>query len=669
MRLTKSILLICLAFTLCFCACARSIKIADPGFEEGLGSWEKSSWDDKPAVFETVSDPQRGMVAHIVLNDDGDARLIQKVKVKANTSYKISCYVKTSGVVGGAGANIGVHQIPVSGGCIKGDTDWTYIELTGTTVKGQTELPVTIGIGGHGSVSRGEAWFDDVKIETVQNAENLFGEETTAKTGSDDNEPTEFPTKQIMIASVTVSIIALAIAALHFILARKPFNVTKKNTEGWPFVVAILAAAFILRCVLSLKFYGHRTDINDFVSWGKHLAQVGPSLFYDTVSWCDYPPGYILIIGFFSRINSLFKITDPNAVALMIKMPGIIADLACAYIIYRLAKKTMRRSAALALMALVAFTPIFAYISGAWGQIDQVLALTLIVPIILLYDRRPVTAGLIYGFSIIMKPQALMCGPLFAAAYFLYIFNGSPYKKAQLRKGTAKLLKIKKDTPALRIYETVFAVLAAFGVLIFFSLIFKGNQPAFWLVKKYYGTATSYDYATVNAYNFWALKGKNWYSLDPSINGQAAVNIKTMGYAAMGASVLVSIGLYVFASLKHKNCKGALPMLMALMLSGIYTFGHFMHERYVFPAFMLIMLAYVYYNDWRLLVVYLIYTATILVNCIAAFYYSALWQYGLYWDINIIKYDSIANIVSFALLFLTSVDLAVRNKPLKAFNG
>ena len=137
----------------------------------------------------------------------------------------------------------------------------------------------------------------------------------------------------------------------------------------------------------------------------------------------------------------------------------------------------------------------------------------------------------------------------------------------------------------------------------------------------------------------------------------------------MALFVILGIGLYVIAALKHKGPKGALPLAMAYTLAGIFTFGHYMHERYVFPALMLIALAYVFYNDRRLIWAYFAYAATLLVNCIAAFYYSELFEYGLYWDERIIFWCSLANVIIFALFTVLTFVLIIGNKPKRAYNG
>ena len=424
----------------------------------------------------------------------------------------------------------------------------------------------------------------------------------------------------------------------------------------------ILAAALAVRVALSFIFYGHKTDINCFTAWGRRLIEVGPAHFYD--QWCDYPPGYMLVLGAMSWINKLVG-GDANVYALIVKLPCIAADLICAYLIYRYAKKTMSLGAALLLMAVVAFTPVMAYVSSAWGQIDQVLALMLILPILLLYKRRPVLAGLVFGLGIAMKPQALMCGPLFAAACLVYVIKGA-VDEGEKPHGLSRLLSSAKKPAVVRLIEIIIAVIGAFAVIYLISIPFRGEQEPLWIVKKYFDTATSYKFATVNAYNFWALIGANWKSVDTPFLG---LTYGKWGTAAMVFFVAVGMGLYIFASFKHKVPKGALPLAMAYSLVGIFTFGHYMHERYVFPALMLIMLAYLFYNDRYLLWTYFAYSATILLNCIAAFYYSKLYEYGLYWDERIIFWCSLVNVILFAAFTVQTFALLIGNKPKRGYNG
>ena len=52
------------------------------------------------------------------------------------------------------------------------------------------------------------------------------------------------------------------------------------------------------------------------------------------------------------------------------------------------------------------------FISGAWGQIDSVLTLGIVAACYLLLSGRYELSGAVYGLAILIKPQALMFGPL-----------------------------------------------------------------------------------------------------------------------------------------------------------------------------------------------------------------------------------------------------------------
>jgi Gpi18-like mannosyltransferase len=52
----------------------------------------------------------------------------------------------------------------------------------------------------------------------------------------------------------------------------------------------------------------------------------------------------------------------------------------------------------------------------------------------------------------------------------------------------------------------------------------------------------------------------------------------------------------------------------------IFTFGHYMHERYVVPILVMLLFAYAYYKDKRLLLAALLFTVTTFLNEMMAQY-------------------------------------------------
>lgn len=191
----------------------------------------------------------------------------------------------------------------------------------------------------------------------------------------------------------------------------------------------ILISAFFVRALLSILIYGHPTDISCFMAWSNALANDGLKSFYTSGMFADYPPGYMYVLWLTGSIAKALRLTYGSAgYVLLTKMPAILADLGAAYLLYRLAAKpraSLEKAAGngvlpLVLAAVVAFNPLFAFISGGWGQIDQVLTLLLLAVIFLFLNKKVILAGLVYGIAILVKPQALMAGPLLAVAYFAY---------------------------------------------------------------------------------------------------------------------------------------------------------------------------------------------------------------------------------------------------------
>ena len=162
----------------------------------------------------------------------------------------------------------------------------------------------------------------------------------------------------------------------------------------------------------------------------------------------------------------------------------------------------------------VLFNPTIIFLSSVWGQIDIILSLLIAIAAILFIDGtkivktagllnpRIIACGAIYGLAILIKPQALMVGPVFFVAYIVYIINND--KRNQLNQA---------------LLNTVLAVLSAFAVILLVSFPFKpqlfGQEGLVkWLFEKYIGTVGGYNYASVEAYNFMSLIGGLWTNAD-----------------------------------------------------------------------------------------------------------------------------------------------------------
>lgn len=279
--------------------------------------------------------------------------------------------------------------------------------------------------------------------------------------------PTKFPTEQILIASILATIAFLLIYMVYVSIKKSRavlVNGVRDKSDNL-LVVWTLLASLLLHILFSYYIVGHKTDIGCFTSWGNKIFRNGFQNFYNPqTNFPDYPPGYMYVLGLMARIADLFGhgvyAADGSYdifYVTMIKLPSIIADIGSAYLVYRLARKKLRFEAAYLLMCLAAFCPVFIYVSGGWGQIDQILSILLVISIILLNSNKPILAGFVYGLSILLKPQALMAGPLLAIAYFCYIFDPDFFSPTGRKCA---------DGVGTRIMKTVAAVACACALLI-----------------------------------------------------------------------------------------------------------------------------------------------------------------------------------------------------------
>ncbi len=171
------------------------------GFEETSQDGMPSFWsfhsyeaeyngriDNASASCET--DPERGSVLRVSAKTDDDAAVFQSVKVEPLSIYRLSCFIRTEGVDGGAGANIALRDIIAVSDGLFGDNGWTEVELVGRTGPTQNTLTVSCRIGGYSAVAHGTAWFDDFKVEKFDKADGevvpfyAAAEDTTGNGGS-----------------------------------------------------------------------------------------------------------------------------------------------------------------------------------------------------------------------------------------------------------------------------------------------------------------------------------------------------------------------------------------------------------------------------------------------------------------------------------------------------
>lgn len=584
-------------------------------------------------------------ILHITNFYPNDARLVQEVNVDPDRYYLLHGFVKAD-AAGGLGANLSIGDIyAFSESVYDSEGEWIEISYYGKTDSERKSVKVFARLGGYGGEAGGEAWFKDLSLIQVESIpEGCFAAQWYTQSQAnkliDDDDVDAQPTasRGMMIILLTAGLYLLfAENLLLFMRKARPTQLETKKTKEIIHLVVLLLLAAVARVVFAILIPGYDVDIGCFTSWTATMQSSLPWGFYANSGFCDYPPGYMLVLWIFSL--------GMKPTALMVKMPSIVFDQLLSILIYTEGKKRINTRMALAMACLYAFNPMTLVTGAAWGQSDAAMTGLLILSVIYAMRGNWKAALPVYTLSVLMKPQALMFGPVGLIAlvlHLIFVFR----KKADEKKPVWKSL-----------IDVLIGVGISFTLLVITSLLFMGEQDIFWLVKLYGETMGSYAYTTVNACNSYFLAGLNWaaanggmslgaylmilmtYALPSAAmlivslrrylknkelpeNGRKLMHavimfgviicmialggllMKAFGwltYANFSAYVIVCNVLLVgYLYIKNRDIHN-LPLCGAFLLVLLFNTGSMMHERYLFPVIGLLIIAYLANKDRRLI--------------------------------------------------------------------
>lgn len=612
----------------------KELLITNSSFESGSNSsiegWKKDVYYNEAGVSEFIIDEtvaKTGTKSILISNNlENDSRIYQEIKVKEGYYYKISCYVKTEKIgTDGKGANISGFGLIAASNDVKGTTTgWEYLEITGKAAKGQESFVLTLGIGGYGSMNIGKAWFDNVTVEELEvlpqgvKAISLANENGNLSNQSSNEQKNDINDVLLNIYVFSFMFLAAIIFVFIFITVMKQ----KRNNGQRSWILYILVIfGLVMRIVIAGYVEGYETDINCFKAWSTIISNNFISI-YDGSVFMDYPPGivYVLMLpGLIVKFLNLY--TKPWIYSMVIKLPAIAADILTAIILFKISKKRLKYNMALLIAAIYLFNPAIIINSVVWGQVDSILVLLVVCATYLLYIDKLELSAVLFAAAVMVKPQGIILLPVL-------LFE-------LIRKGKIGRLIVSM------IYGVVSAILIA--------LPFGYNKEPLWIFNLFLKTASGYKGASVNAFNLFGLLGANW---KPD-----ASRLLIFNYFTWGMIFIVLITAFVlFIYLKGKNAFNP-SIAAAILVVGVFTFSSRMHERYMFPAIALLLMAYVLLNDIRFMRMYAIASITVFSNTWVVF---ALSLHNNYWvpaNSVVMKIVGLVNILLFIYLVKVSLSL------------
>ncbi|CAA9278309.1 MAG: hypothetical protein AVDCRST_MAG41-3333 [uncultured Corynebacteriales bacterium] len=176
------------------------------------------------------------------------------------------------------------------------------------------------------------------------------------------------------------------------------------------FAVAVLAG--ILKLVLASRTYG-TNDVGHWIRFTAGVHDRGPIGVYEGSYKAVYnhPP---LIGWWLAAVDGLSAYLP---VRFLVKIPAVLADVACAVLVAELLRIRRGRRAAVSAGVLVAISPVLIAVSGFHGNTDPVFVLLVLAAGWLLVDRRlPVAAGVVAALALSVKIVPVVALPVLLVA-------------------------------------------------------------------------------------------------------------------------------------------------------------------------------------------------------------------------------------------------------------
>lgn len=401
-------------------------------------------------------------------------------------------------------------------------------------------------------------------------------------------------------------------------------GIKKSITQAYLPIIIIAVAAFIIRLIFGAIYKGHETDMGCFIGWSDAIYQNGIGKFYTLDMFHDYPPGYMYVLYVIGALKKLFGLHDGAALYMLVKMPAILCDIAGGLIIYKIAEKKLSTNVSTVIAALYMFNPATIVNSSLWGQVDSVYTVLILLMIYLITEKKLYISYAVFAACIFIKPQALIFTPVVLYAFVEEVFLGG-FSKEKLLKHLA-------------------SGAAAIVVMIIVALPFGFGE----VVGQYKATLESYPYHTVNAFNLWGAIGKNWAGL---------TGISTI----LSYTFIVLIVLFSVCILYRSKDKSKYYFAGAILAFFTYMLSTKMHDRYAFPAMILLLAACATTLNPRKYVMYLLVTLSQFFNTAwVLFIYSK--NANEYFQSPIIVVASIINIAIMIYIIYETNRLYIDNK-------
>ncbi len=331
-------------------------------------------------------------------------------------------------------------------------------------------------------------------------------------------------------------------------------TLNKLSTNKFYFLFGL---AFLIRLVFIL-LPGHQFDLNTFRAWGANLNLFSPTVFFQKV-WSDYLPLPLLLTKVVFNLANFFHLPF----ALIWKSTLVCFEL---ILLYTIAQFKPFKHSFLAL-SLLLFTPIFLINGAWWGQVDALVSLALLLSFLtsLPSSSNFYLSLLTFVLAFSFKPLVLLALP-----FLLLLWSSLSFKKAFL-------------------FLFLFSFLSVLPGAYFIHQLNPLKLGSF-LFHRLIKQASTYPYTTINAFNFWSIRGNFWQPDTVQILG---INAHTLGLVFFFLFYFPLLLATCYKLYTNRSSQSVFPHLIygaSLALILFYIFATRMHERHLLYGLPLLLL-------------------------------------------------------------------------------
>jgi len=374
-------------------------------------------------------------------------------------------------------------------------------------------------------------------------------------------------------------------------------------------LTTILVLGLALRIFIAavyLPLSGLANDVGAFSAWGQRMASVGPGGFYEEGYFSDYPPGFLYVLWLLGILGgALSPLVGQNATGGLVKVPGILADVGVAWLLFVICRRwggelidraRFRISAetlGLAAATIYLFNPVTIFDASVWGQIDSVGTLILLATLYALARGMTEVAALGAVVALLVKFQFAFLIPIVAIVGIRRHLLGRSSDSAHhgrpdaLRVLTSLAVGVAAMTMLILPFDMLLYAPLAGGDPRGLLGFLPEADPSRSLIGKFVEATGTYTGLTVNAFNLWRNPfsglGDTLQRGDDTVIG-LALGPLALTWQQVGMLLFAVVALLALIQVARRDDLRGMLVASALLAVAFFVLPTRVHERYLFPA-------------------------------------------------------------------------------------